>query len=437
MSASGGIWTVIERLSGTSAGIISSICRVPLPPGMPLAHLVFCPTRGELNQSANAAARRYVSRGASLSRCLDFAIAAAVGEACERYSAGSFSLDELLFGTGYDLGERCVSAELYNAFDEGADCPPYRNYDPGLPRHWVAADRLSDGKPIFVPAQLVYFGLEQSVPDEGLYWSTSSGLAAGADASAADTSALLELIERDAFLVHWIGGKSPRRIETESLDLPRDSVLRQLAEHRWLTVTLLDITTDLGVPVVLAAVGPKADGRLAFGASCRFSVHEAAMKAAEEALHSWMHVVRSTAQNCPPVHEEAVRTFLDHCWYYGTWNREKSLRFLFENRHPVSAQAVNDRWKQVTRGMHSTEPRAVVAEVLRKAGYEAYVADVTSPDIRDVGLHVSRALVPGLLRLFNGPTPQRLNLSRIAKLRRDFWFEQDRSEYNLAIHPFP
>src|SRR6202023_416559 len=89
----------------------------------------------------------------------------------------------------------------------------------------------------------------------------STGSAAGRSWDAAALHGLLELIERDAASLWWLGGNRGKSIppgdEAQIMAETLWGLLRQRASARrsW----LLDITTDIGVPCV-ASVSCMADG---------------------------------------------------------------------------------------------------------------------------------------------------------------------------------
>ncbi len=82
----------------------------------------------------------------------------------------------------------------------------------------------------------------------------STGCAAGASFDAAAARALLEVVERDAVALWWIGGRRARPLAGESAAMAEAvrvlGVLREGSAERasW----LLDVTTDLGIPCVVA-----------------------------------------------------------------------------------------------------------------------------------------------------------------------------------------
>lgn len=134
---------------------------------------------------------------------------------------------------------------------EGGDPP---NLD------WVAGRRVSDGRPVLVPADLCLRRAQGSSGPAPLV-NVGTGCAAGPTIEAATISALLEAIERDAAALWWAGGRPPRPLSLETGAAAGAEAF--LAQLRGGVATrhsrLLDITTDLAVPCV-AAVSLAADG---------------------------------------------------------------------------------------------------------------------------------------------------------------------------------
>ena len=142
---------------------------------------------------------------------------------------------------------------------------------------WCRAHELASGKEILVPADWCVRRARRgplAIPNSAL----SSGVAAGPTFDFAAERALLELIERDASCLWWVGG---RRGHPLALDGPAIAAavsllaaLRQGQTHR--RTWLLDITSDLGVPCAVA-ISTAAEGNgIAFGLSARLSLEAAA-----------------------------------------------------------------------------------------------------------------------------------------------------------------
>ncbi len=144
---------------------------------------------------------------------------------------------------------------------------------------WVPGFRCIDGAPVLLPADLCLrrpLGRRRIAPVGAL----SSGVAAGFDGPSALCRAILELIERDAAALWWFGGRPGRELNGDGAARDAKPVLAALRGGQALRRTMMiDITTELGVPVV-AAVARNEDGRgTAIGIAARLTPGAAAAAA--------------------------------------------------------------------------------------------------------------------------------------------------------------
>lgn len=152
--------------------------------------------------------------------------------------------------------------------------------DKAKPLDWIQARDAMAGHLVLLPADICLRRQHQQRAIEPT-WALSSGVAAGPSFETAAARAVLELCERDAAALWWLGGRPPTSFpaghpadETGSALL---ELLRQGETSR--RSLLLDITTDLAVPVV-AAVSVDRDGRgMACGLAARQGWEDAARAA--------------------------------------------------------------------------------------------------------------------------------------------------------------
>lgn len=145
---------------------------------------------------------------------------------------------------------------------------------------WINAIDASTGAVALLPADLCLRRppTRRTIEPVG---ALSSGVAAGTSLESAGLRAVLELCERHAAAMWWLGGCRPRRF---ALDHPATTAAAELIERLRQGETarrtlLLDITTDNGVPAV-AAVSVDKEGRgMAYGLSSRLNASDAARAA--------------------------------------------------------------------------------------------------------------------------------------------------------------
>jgi len=101
---------------------------------------------------------------------------------------------------------------------------PYVRFDRDCSYAWARGIELRDGAPVHVLAELVFARASLAAAGHAVgrpYTQvTSSGCAAGTDADDATRRALLEVIERDAFMRHWLAQLPGRAVARSRLPKP-------------------------------------------------------------------------------------------------------------------------------------------------------------------------------------------------------------------------
>ena len=110
---------------------------------------------------------------------------------------------------------------------------------------WLPVHTLPGPGTALVPASFVYMTYAGERPEEFLCPSTSNGLAAGPDLSSAILHGLLELIERDAFLISWTNRLMPTHID---LSDDRGVCGRIVAHYAHFNVDVRVFDVSVGLP---------------------------------------------------------------------------------------------------------------------------------------------------------------------------------------------
>ena len=145
--------------------------------------------------------------------------------------------------------------------DAQLDRLPYTRYSADVPIAWIGGTRLSDGAATWCPASAVYL---VPPPDTPIFFqSTSNGLAAGPSAGQAQLKAILELIERDAFLAAWYHRLPLTPVDPQTHPDRRVPALVDAYHRRGVEISLLLVPTDHGIPVVIALAVEDSGGGVA------------------------------------------------------------------------------------------------------------------------------------------------------------------------------
>jgi ribosomal protein S12 methylthiotransferase accessory factor len=330
----------------------------------------------------------------------DAAEAAAIGEALERYSGSYVPRDRLVVAAAAELGD-AVDPERFALFcdDQYRRAGfPFRAFRDDTVVAWIEGFSVPDGRPAFLPAQLVFMPWERRAAREvRIGHATSSGLACAATLEEAILVGLLELVERDAFMLVW-----HNRLSLPLLDWRRSEEVTLLDSRYFappgLRYAAVDLSSFLDVPTVLGVVHgqPGRLGALGVGAASAARVEVAWRKALAEAF-SVQRWIRDRALEEPerlgrPMAE--IETFDDHTLYYADEQRAERAAFL-----DVSRDRRDIRDVPPLEGENVLAQIEAVCRRLAAQGVGVYAVDVTSPDVDEAGLKVVHVVAPELCAL--------------------------------------
>ena len=267
---------------------------------------------------------------------------------------------------------------------------------------WIAAERISDGHELWIPACLALR------PTNSDRWAVGSGCAAGPTSADALKSAMLEVIERDAVAMWWRGGRSLAAVtDDQRAALGVDHLLdwvRQGGTDR--VTTLYQIQCDFG-PVCLAAVSSDTDGgQFAGGYACHVDPVLACRSAIREMCQMELGneiVANRLARSGQPASETDVSIL----------NRQASIRIdgqQFRCDRNADLEIQDQRTPEE------------IASALATAGYEAYFVDLTMDHF---GVPVAKVVVPGLQPYPSGYQTPRLTKSIAERINSDHASEVD------------
>ncbi len=170
---------------------------------------------------------------------------------------------------------------------------------------WIAGTNAVSGAMVHLPADGILIGRREPGDEAAVAIADSNGCAAGATSEKALEAALLELIERDATGRWWYGRRRRPELPFSLLESWPDLC-------RWLggrarSTRLLDLTTDIGIPVV-AAVSTSADGGgPAIGVAARLAQQDAAGGAVAEMLGVETSLLQAQDEADPQIAEWLAR----------------------------------------------------------------------------------------------------------------------------------
>ena len=316
----------------------------------------------------------------------------AVAECLERLSLMNPPEDQLVRGRPADVAG-CVDPLGFRAHSR-SQFPDFAEFESQVADcdfRWWPATALKAGKQVLLPAQLVF--LSNIVNDEVIVRreQITTGAALGPTGTdLAFASGLFEAVERDATMAAYLTRTSPPRI------VGLDPGLQEAVDyfHRYhLEAHFLDVTTDLGIPSVVAVTVDKTGlgPAINIGTAASLTYEEAILSALYESIQTRNpgRLFRDPSSDPSPNNTgpSTIEQRFDE-WY--PVERIADLAFWLETPHTVGYDEVASRSKTLEQAKKAILDR----------GFNIYVADVTLPELKEAGFEVLRVLVPEFLPLY-------------------------------------
>lgn len=273
---------------------------------------------------------------------------------------------------------------------------------------------MRDDEPILVPEQLVYYvrdGEPGSFVDE-----CSNGCAVGSTPEEALLHGLLELVERDAFVLGWYAGLALPEIDIASLTDPGTRHMIDRIRLHGYDVRLFDNRIDLPFPVV-NAVGVRRDGglgSLCFAAGSGLDPGSAVRSAVEEIATYIPSLPLRTERRRTEIEAMVddhglVRELKDHPLLFALPGMAPEADFLLGEPRERRFEDLYREWEQQRPRSEDllTDLRSCVS-VLAGRGFDVIGVDQTSPEQAAAGLSNVAVIVPGLTPIDFGWHKQRV-----------------------------
>lgn len=281
----------------------------------------------------------------------------AVGEAIERYCAAFVPSD---------IHPPVCSDEIQGRVLLPSEFGTARADDTSMFR-WVDVRSIRTDEMAWAPAGHVYIPYLTSEREDNTGIMDSTGLGAGATLENALEHALMEVIERDAFMRAW-------RNNTIIYRVPSTAMLPGL--H------LAEVPCAFQVRVVIAFLEADEPPFTAVGLAARRSLADAVTSATHEAVaaKAWLQAWLASHPSKPSY---PPRTLEDHARVHAVYPElQATRRRWLDPQEPAPSCVDGVSWRELVNAMP-----------------ECYYKDVTTPDVLAAGAYVARVLAPNFVRL--------------------------------------
>ena len=321
---------------------------------------------------------------------------------------------------------------------------PFKPFNPDDPMNWVWGYSFLQERPILVPELLAYYSLGY---EEGFVYETSNGCALGGSLEEAIFHAIMEVVERDSFLLTWYARLSLPRLDLSSAnDKELQLMVDRIREVAGYDLHFYNSTMEHEIPSVWAV----AKNRKSKGVNliCAAGANPDPVRAVKSAIYELAGMMFRHDEKLEENRQKyegmlqdpfAVRTMEDHGMLYGLREAEERLNFLLDNSRPLRTFA--EEFKQPPANTDLKDDLQDILNRFRRLNLEVIVVDQTTPITKRNGLFCVKVLIPGMLPMTFGHHLTRVKgLERVLKVPMQLGFTKmplSFEQLNPYPHPFP
>jgi ribosomal protein S12 methylthiotransferase accessory factor len=392
---------------------------------------------------------------------------AAIAEALERYGGQRPKTKRTTVQASYrELGKQALDPTtlgLHTAEQYALPGFRYVAYHPDLVSHWVWGYSFERKQPILVPKHVGYYGRlrlgtkaadgEELSPEQSAFvYEISNGCALGNCLEEAIYYGILEVAERDAFLMTWYAQLSVPRLDPLSATDPEVSLmLENIESASGYTIYVFNTTLDHGIPCcwVMAVDEQERDGMPK--ALCAAGSHPNPELAVLNALQELEMMVKRPFDDFQAQREKTLEMLVDplavkemehHSMLYYSPEAFERLRFLYDS--PQTPQTFQEAFSDFYRHkptMDLLDDLTAVADHYLARGIDIIVVDQTTPEHAAQDFHCVKVIMPGMLPMTFGHQHRRnTGFQRLYHLPVQLGYRAGLftdADINPHPHPFP
>lgn len=366
------------------------------------------------------------------------AIIKALGEGLERYCLSCYKREDLI----YDVEDRVNNSIPIKSFvgvsEKQMENPQYNIFKSGYLNKfwWTKGYSLTQNRFVSIPAQLIYVPYEYK-NEAVIRLPITTGAALGSTLLGAVSRGLLEVIERDAFMIYYLNKLNPPHINMDNGFDKRLKVISDTFRKYNLELHVLDITTDVPVTSIMAIIIDKTGWGPAVSVGLKASVDffQGVLGAIEEAeqVRIWIRDEMFNKQSNKNSTKK-INGFInleERGLFWAKVGAEKHLSFFFKNSDSIPFSKPQ-KIKRINTFEH-------LIDYFTANKIEVAYKEVTQPEVRKQGFRAVKVVVPSFQPLFLTEDIKYLGSDRLRKVPFILGY-RDRptleSEFNDYPHPF-
>lgn len=428
-------------------GLVSSIKKLSNPSDEPFFHRFYTTSPYKTTVEGGTGANFFDP---------EKALWGSIAEAVERFiwrTNSSFFLKNSKIASYAELNESALNIFKLAGFSiPNKTTPDILFFTENTKFRWTLAQSLISNKKIYCPTQLLsafYFSnnvrtLSRPTRKEPmLRWSVTTGIATGRCFEEALTKGILEVIERDAFMITYLNKLSPPILDLENIS-NQDSDLKKILKsfRRYdLEVFLIKAPSDFPANVILSiiidhtSIGPA----FTMAASADFDLKTCILDSLSECLSIRLASRKHLNKN---LFDENNITREGRVQYWAKSENLPKIDFLLRgekinidllkesntfNKHLFNQDQLKKYYRNKLK---------ILIRELKKHNYEACYIEMTPKKVKALGLRCMNVIIPDLQPLHLNETFPYFYGKRLGEVPKKLGYKSSES-INRIPHPFP
>lgn len=369
----------------------------------------------------------------SCGRDLDkkMAVIKAEAEACEWYLCGRSADMSLIDGTYQELGNRAIDPRKMISYlpeQLGIDGKVESFADDHM-YEWLKVQSIKTGNEHLVLADFAFFPYAPKYGRRYAY-ANSSGAAAHVTSQEALEHAVLETIEREAFMVTWLNRLRRSSIDKSSVPIEFQKRIRAL-ELSGFDVSLIDISYNL-TPVIMVFIKLRNVPFISCSTASGYELSDILDRALAESEASAYCKLRDGSSRVIFTAEEVVST-MDHGAFYENAKLIQRVSFLAGNTKKPTT------FKEMGSKKYPSSKEELYSQMFSQE-LDILTCEITDNSrLRDLPYKVVRAFIPGMVPINFGYGIEPFGMSRVRTLpiqSKVFFPKRGVATLNRLPHPF-
>lgn len=347
------------------------------------------------------------------------ALLTCIGEAVERYCVSYFDEKTAVFAR-YSGLNKSLKPNTFDLYSD-AQYSTLKN-DFANPRkdkiHWSKLSGVFNKKKrIFWPSSLIYMPFEKS---KAVAEVTSTGVAAHSNKNEAILGGIMEILERDSLMISFLNRLPVRELDISSAKEQVGLISKIEKDYQ---IRIFEIQNEMNFPVYFGIIWNKLhSGNIHFGigaASC-LNTNDAITKTLKECLFT--HFYSKKLLPYKQSRKEKINKLHEHYLYYQGNNFKKIWDLI-----PIK-DVILYTPRRFT--LNTFKKRLLSKKLI------PYYIDVTTDDMKSLGLYVVRVVIPKAVDLSRSFNLQRLGAKRLKEVPVLLGYKSNLNP-NEILHPFP